>query len=231
MIGRQNDPPAVLFSPNARSLGWQRVWQKPTEAASRCCFSIPPSFCAILIFKAIIGLSNKILSNQILSSNLVLRLPPLAGGSLAEQGQGRALSERSSSLFWAQAGRVASPPSPPSSSPTRTPAPRGSKEWGARDLTVTRDRPTHGGPGSVLGTSPIVCGWVLSPPCYPGNKNLPGCFFKGVVGGGRMNRKWLDRREGGQWSGLHPLLSQEDRTIKRSASSRPPSAAWLAEPV
>lgn len=59
-------------------LRWQRIWQKPSEAGTWYCFSVPPPFYAFLIFKAIIGLSDKILSNQILSSNLVLCFP-LAG--------------------------------------------------------------------------------------------------------------------------------------------------------
>lgn len=84
--GGRTTPPHTHRSPflSNRSffLRWQRIWQKPSEAGPWYCFSVPPSFYAFLIFKAIIGLSNKILSNQILFSNLVLWLRsgfPLAG--------------------------------------------------------------------------------------------------------------------------------------------------------
>lgn len=68
-------PPSPFLSKRTFFLGWQYIWQKPSEAGTWYCFSIPPSFYAFLIFKAIIGLRNKILSNQILFSNLMLWLP------------------------------------------------------------------------------------------------------------------------------------------------------------
>ena len=77
--GRTIPPRSPFLSKRSFFLRWQCIWQKPTKAGTWYCCSIPPSFCAILIFKAIIGLSNKILSNQILSSNLMLWLSSLAG--------------------------------------------------------------------------------------------------------------------------------------------------------
>lgn len=75
--GRVAPPsPADFPFPNARFfLRWHRIWQKLSEAGTWYSFSVPLPFYAFLIFKAIIGLSDKILSNQILSSSLVLRLP------------------------------------------------------------------------------------------------------------------------------------------------------------
>lgn len=73
--GRTIPPRSFFLSKCSFFLRWQHIWQKPSEAGTWYCFSVLPSFYAFLIFKAIIGLSDKILSNQILSFHLVLWLP------------------------------------------------------------------------------------------------------------------------------------------------------------
>jgi hypothetical protein len=85
-------PPPQLLSPPIL-LRWPRIWQKPAEAGTRYCLSVPPPFYAFLIFKAVNGPGDEILSNRILSYNLALWLSP---GWKCQWGSGAAGRGRSS---------------------------------------------------------------------------------------------------------------------------------------
>lgn len=155
-------PPRSLFlSKRSLFLRWQRVWQKPAEAATWCCFSVLPPFYAFLIFKAIIGLSDKILSNQILSFNLVLWLPSgrkswwglhwLCGGV------GGVLFERSP----CQSGGCRDPPPMPHPLPPPTPQ---SNIYPKPSWTDSVADPPKTDQGKFPEPNPVLWGWIISPP-------------------------------------------------------------------
>lgn len=194
--GRQSRPspsPADFPSPNARFfLRWHRIWQKLSEAGTWYSFSVPPPFYAFLIFKAIIGLSDKILSNQILSSSLVLWLP-FGWKSCGVADVGRALPEPGLAegtvclnKVYANMGAAEVPIFPPT--PARcTPVHHASRTLMVVNIgvqvtqAVTVTDPLKMGRGGVPGPDPAVWagGCVLL--FADGKGKLPGHFLKGGV--------------------------------------------------
>lgn len=190
--GRQSHPPpspADFPSPNARFfLRWHRIWQKLSEAGTWYSFSVPPPFYAFLIFKAIIGLSNKILSNQILSSSLVLWLP-FGWKSCGVADVGRALPEPGLAegtvclnKVYANVGAAEVPVFHPQlPDPLLCSRHPGSKYWGPGDPSRHSDRPTQDGLGRHSRARPRRVGWSLRPPFRLWEGKLPGHFLKGGV--------------------------------------------------
>lgn len=144
-VGRQW-PPQQPFLSQAPSHKVMRL-ETAFEAGARYDFAVPPSlFYAFLIFKAVVGPSHKILSNQILFSNLEFRLP--SGGKGWVRGSRRTWGEGRSVFCWVQVpGDLRLPWMIPASTPPHPRPSQGSVVWGPLESGDTRERASPDNPG------------------------------------------------------------------------------------